>query len=179
MRRMRNSPIARGDSTSFPRSAWRVRQGPGTGEAPEQTALSKALMISKAASFSHLSVISQWSRSGIREESGSGGCSSNSCDKFAARGALRTSRAREAILENTLLGKRPGERIQQQTLLFMADLSAGSAEEPHLCLSHQRNLQIGEPVFRLVKSTTVNVFTPIKKHVVVNVNEVVVDIRLG
>src|SRR5213082_310733 len=45
-----------------------------------------------------------------------------------------------------------------------------------LLLSHQRNLQIGGPVFRLVKSTTVNVFAPIKKHVVVDVNEVVVDI---
>src|SRR5260370_14986130 len=99
-------------------------------------------MISKAASFSHLSVISQWSRSGIREESGSGGCSSDSCDKFAARGALRTSRAREALLENTLLGKRPGERVQQQPLLFMVAFSTGSAKKPHLFLSHQRDLQI-------------------------------------
>src|SRR5437588_2912137 len=48
-----------------------------------------------------------------------------------------------------------------------------------LLLSHQRNLQIGGPVFRLVKSTTVNVFAPIKKHVVVDVNEVVVDIGLS
>src|SRR5205823_1991107 len=31
---------------------------------------------------------------------------------------FRTSRAREAILENTLLRKRPGERIQQQLLLL-------------------------------------------------------------
>src|ERR1700687_3727204 len=48
-----------------------------------------------------------------------------------------------------------------------------------LLLSHQWNLQIGWPVFRLVKSTTVNVFTPIKKHVVVDVNEVIVDIGLS
>src|SRR5712692_3553401 len=48
-----------------------------------------------------------------------------------------------------------------------------------LLLSHQRNLQIGWPVFRLVKRTTVNVFTPIKKHAVVDVNEVIVDIRLS
>src|SRR5713101_7172332 len=48
-----------------------------------------------------------------------------------------------------------------------------------LLLSHQRDLQIGGPVFRLVKSATVHVFTPIEKHVVVDVNEVVVDIGLS
>src|SRR5437660_1825070 len=48
-----------------------------------------------------------------------------------------------------------------------------------LLLSHQRDLQIGGPVFRLVKRTTVNVLTPIKQHAVVDVNEVVVDIRLS
>src|SRR5216684_2608626 len=59
----------------------------------------------------------------------------------------------------------------------------GTCEETEqtdlLLLSHQRDLQIGRPVFRLVKSTTVNVFTPIKKHVVVNINEVIVDINLS
>ena len=49
----------------------------------------------------------------------------------------------------------------------------------HLLLSHQRNLQIGRPVFRLVKRTTVNVFTAIKKHVVVDIDEVIVDIGLS
>src|SRR5260370_1634894 len=49
--------------------------------------------------------------------------------------------------------------------------------QTHLFLSHQRNLQICWPVFRLVKRTTINVFAPIKKHVVVDVNEVIVDIR--
>jgi hypothetical protein len=34
-----------------------------------------------------------------------------------------------------------------------------------LLLSHQRNLQIGGSVFRLVKPTPVHVFTPIEKHV--------------
>src|SRR5437899_11291898 len=48
-----------------------------------------------------------------------------------------------------------------------------------LLLSHQRDLQIGRPVFRLVKSATVNVFAPIEKHVVVDIDEVVVDIRLS
>src|SRR5713101_7353293 len=48
-----------------------------------------------------------------------------------------------------------------------------------LLLSHQRDLQIGGPVFRLVKSTTVHVFTPIEKHVVVDIDEVVVDIGLA
>ncbi len=43
---------------------------------------------------------------------------------------FHTSRAREAILENTLLRKRPGERIQQQPLLFMVEFSTGSAGEP-------------------------------------------------
>ena len=43
---------------------------------------------------------------------------------------FRTSRAREAILENTLLKKRPGERIQQQPQPFMVEFSTGSAEEP-------------------------------------------------
>ena len=45
-------------------------------------------------------------------------------------GLFRTSRAREAILDNTLLRKRPGERIQQQPLLFMVEFSTGSADEP-------------------------------------------------
>jgi hypothetical protein len=45
---------------------------------------------------------------------------------------FRTSRAREAILENTLLKKRPGERIQQQPQPFMVEFSTGSAEEPKL-----------------------------------------------
>src|SRR2546421_13049459 len=48
-----------------------------------------------------------------------------------------------------------------------------------LLLSHQRDLQIGGPVFRLVKSTTVHVFTPVEKHVVVDIDEVVVDIGLS
>src|SRR3989442_14837886 len=48
-----------------------------------------------------------------------------------------------------------------------------------LVLSHQRDLQIGGPVFRLVKSATVNVFTSIEKHVVVDIDEVVVDIGLS
>src|SRR3984893_2945599 len=48
-----------------------------------------------------------------------------------------------------------------------------------LLLSHQRDLQIGGPVFRLIKSTTVHVFTPIEKHVVVEIDEVVVDIGLS
>src|SRR5437588_11686817 len=48
-----------------------------------------------------------------------------------------------------------------------------------LLLSHQWNLQIGGPVFRLVKSTTVHVFAPIKKHAVVDIDEVVVDIGLS
>src|SRR5438128_7596431 len=48
-----------------------------------------------------------------------------------------------------------------------------------LLLSHQRDLQIGGPVFRLVKSTTVNVFAPIEKHIVVDIDEVVVDIGLS
>src|SRR5437879_2105567 len=61
----------------------------------------------------------------------------------------------------------------------MVEFSTGSAEEPHLFLSHQRDLQIGGPVFRLIKSPTVHVFTPIKKHVVVDINEVVVDIGLS
>ena len=43
---------------------------------------------------------------------------------------FRTSRAREAILENTLPRKRPGERIQQQPPLFMVEFSTGSVEEP-------------------------------------------------
>src|SRR5438034_7710537 len=33
--------------------------------------------------------------------------------------------------------------------------------------------KIGWPVFRFVKRTTVNIFTPIKKHVVVHINEVI------
>jgi hypothetical protein len=45
-------------------------------------------------------------------------------------GLFRTSRAREAILENTLLEERPGKRIQQQPPLFMVEFSTGSAEEP-------------------------------------------------
>src|SRR6266704_763550 len=48
-----------------------------------------------------------------------------------------------------------------------------------LWLSHQRDLQIGGPVFRLIKSATVHVFTPIEKHVVVDIDEVVVDIGLS
>src|SRR5229473_5363321 len=48
-----------------------------------------------------------------------------------------------------------------------------------LWLSHQRDLQIGGPVFRPVKRTTIHVFTPIKQHAVVDVNEVVVDIGLS
>src|SRR5947208_4778986 len=48
-----------------------------------------------------------------------------------------------------------------------------------LLLSHQRDLQIGGPVFRLIKSTTVNVLTSIEKHVVVDIDEVVVDIGLS
>src|SRR5713101_3882833 len=48
-----------------------------------------------------------------------------------------------------------------------------------LLLSHQRDLQIGGPVFRLVKSTTVHVLTPIEKHVVVDIDEVIVDIGLS
>ncbi len=48
-----------------------------------------------------------------------------------------------------------------------------------LLLSHQRDLQIGWPVFRFVKSTTVNVFASIKQHAVVDVNEVVVHINLS
>src|SRR5438874_11736877 len=48
-----------------------------------------------------------------------------------------------------------------------------------LLLSHQRDLQIGGPVFRLVKSTTVHVFAPIKKHAVVDVDEVIVHVRLS
>src|SRR5713101_1705594 len=59
----------------------------------------------------------------------------------------------------------------------------GTCEETEqtdlLLLSHQRDLQIGRPVFRLVKSTTVNVFAPIKKHAVVDVNEVIVHIGLA
>src|SRR6266853_5005406 len=51
--------------------------------------------------------------------------------------------------------------------------------QTHLFLSHQRDLQIGWPVFRLVKRTTVHVFTPIKKHVVVDVNEVIIHIHLS
>jgi hypothetical protein len=47
-----------------------------------------------------------------------------------------------------------------------------------LWLSHQRDLQIGGPVFRLIKRTTVHIFTPIEKHVVVDIDEVVVDIGL-
>jgi len=45
-------------------------------------------------------------------------------------------------------------------------------DEMDLFLSHQRDLQIGWPILRLVKSTTVNVFTPIKKHVVVDINTI-------
>src|SRR5713101_8882361 len=48
-----------------------------------------------------------------------------------------------------------------------------------LLLSHQRDLQIGGPVFRLVKSATVHVLTPIEKHVIVDIDEVVVDIGLA
>ena|SRR5579863_897493 len=48
---------------------------------------------------------------------------------------FRTSRAREALLENTLPRKRPSERIQQQPLLFMGELSTGSAEEPESCVT--------------------------------------------
>jgi hypothetical protein len=36
---------------------------------------------------------------------------------------FRTSRAREASLEKTLLEKRPGKRIQQQPPLFMVELA--------------------------------------------------------
>jgi hypothetical protein len=49
---------------------------------------------------------------------------------YTTFGLFRTSRAREAILENTLLRKRPGERIQPQTLLYMVEFSTESAEEP-------------------------------------------------
>jgi hypothetical protein len=47
---------------------------------------------------------------------------------------------------------------------------------PHVLLSHQRELQIGGPVLRLVKRTIVNVFTSMKQHVVVEINEVIVGI---
>ena len=50
--------------------------------------------------------------------------------RYTKFGLFRTSRAREAILENTLLRKRPGEGIQQQPLLFMVEFSTGSAGEP-------------------------------------------------
>src|SRR5689334_13704677 len=48
-----------------------------------------------------------------------------------------------------------------------------------LLLSHYRDLQIGGSVFRLVKSTTVHVLTPIEKHVVVDIDEVIVNIGLS
>src|SRR5258707_12713947 len=55
-------------------------------------------------------------------------------------------------------------------------------EEPSLhfllLLSHQRDLQIGRSVFRLIKSATVHVLTPVKQHVVVNVDEVLADVGL-
>src|SRR5690349_20492925 len=59
----------------------------------------------------------------------------------------------------------------------------GTCEETEqtelLLLSHQRDFQIGRPVFRLVKTATVHVLTPIEKHVVVEIDEVVVDIGLS
>src|SRR2546425_11864295 len=48
-----------------------------------------------------------------------------------------------------------------------------------LLLSHQRDLQIGGPVFRLIKCAPVHVLTPIEKHVVVDIDEVVVNIGLA
>src|SRR5258708_2676863 len=47
-----------------------------------------------------------------------------------------------------------------------------------LWLSYQRDLQIGWPVFRLVKSATVDVFAAMKKHAVLDIDEVIVDICL-
>ena len=47
-----------------------------------------------------------------------------------------------------------------------------------LVLSYQRDLQIGGPVFRLVKRAAVNILTPIEQHVVVDVDQVVVDISV-
>gem|GEM_PF-5996021 len=54
---------------------------------------------------------------------------------------FRTSRAREAISENTLLRKRPGERIQQQLLLFTVEFSTGSAEEPESWTQRKSNVR--------------------------------------
>jgi hypothetical protein len=45
-------------------------------------------------------------------------------------GLFRTSRAREALLENVPLRKQPDRSIQQEPLLFMVEFSRGSAEEP-------------------------------------------------
>ena len=47
-----------------------------------------------------------------------------------------------------------------------------------LVLSYQRDLQIGGPVFRLVKRAAVNILTPIEQHVVVDGDQVVVDISV-
>jgi hypothetical protein len=45
-------------------------------------------------------------------------------------------------------------------------------------LSYQRNLQIGWPVFELVKRTAIHVLTPIELQVVGEVDQVVVDISV-
>jgi len=47
-----------------------------------------------------------------------------------------------------------------------------------LLLSYQRNLQIGWPVFELVKRTAIHVLTPIELQVVGEVDQVVVDISV-
>src|SRR2546421_1785980 len=111
--------------------------------------------------------------------------------------ALQLEPSAHAPCTNTIFGsvfisslpfaRRTSTASQRWKRLFLRFLSRNStlyfSKVPSLhfllFLSHQRNLQIGGPVFRLVKSTTVNVFAPIKKHVVVDVNEVVVDIGLS
>src|SRR5437588_11175015 len=101
--------------------------------------------------------------------------------------ALQLEPSAQAPCTNTIFGsvftsslpfaRRTSTASQRWKRLFFRFLSRNAALP--LLLSHQRNLQIRGPVFRLVKRTTVHVFTPIKKHVVVDIDEVIVDIRLS
>src|SRR5437899_7091825 len=111
--------------------------------------------------------------------------------------ALQLEPSAQAPCTNTIFGsvftsslpfaRRTSTASQRWKRLFFRFLSRNStlyfSKVPSLhfllLLSHQRDLQIGRPVFRLVKSTPVHVFTPIEKHVVVDIDEVVVDIGLA
>src|SRR5437667_3428026 len=93
--------------------------------------------------------------------------------------ALQQEPSAQAPCTNTIFGsvftsslpfaRSTSTASQRWKRLFLRFLSRNAALP--LLLSHQRDLQIGGPVFRLVKSATVHVLTPIEKHVVVDIRE--------